>query len=242
MMVIPSVDVKDGRCVKLVQGRPSTGLNVSDDPLITAKHWERQGAEMLHVVDLDGALRGDRRNRDLIRRVVSACSVPVQVGGGIRTLEDALSIVFSGALRVIVGTAALENPAFVAELAARLEPRKVFVSLDATRSIILKDGWSSKTEGSLRMWAKRFEAAGAGGFLYTDVTVEGTMSGPNLQTAKELVQTTSRPIVYAGGISSLEQLIRLAETGVTGAVVGMALYQGRFTLREAQEACRHAGR
>jgi len=240
MMVIPSVDIKDGRCVKLVQGRPGTGLDVSSDPLAVAKHWQKQGAEMLHVVDLDGAISGSQGNRDLVKRLVAASSIPVQVCGGVRTVEDALSLTSSGAYRVIVGTAALKDLVFIEELAARIGPRRVFISLDARRDIVLRQGWTAETDEPPTWWARRFEASGIGGFLYTDVSVEGTLRGPSLPAVKELVDRTRLPVIYAGGVSSLRDLVELSRVGVEAVVVGMALYRGRFTLQEAQEACRHA--
>ncbi|MEM2904527.1 MAG: 1-(5-phosphoribosyl)-5-[(5-phosphoribosylamino)methylideneamino]imidazole-4-carboxamide isomerase [Candidatus Bathyarchaeia archaeon] len=240
MIVVPSVDIKNGRCVKLIQGRPGTGLDISGDPVAVAKHWESEGAEMLHLVDLDGAISGSQENRGLVKRLLATAAVPVQVGGGIRTVDDAVSLLSSGAFRVIVGTAALKDPAFVEKLAARVEPRRVLISLDARRGMVLREGWTAETGAPLTRWVSRFEASGVGGFLYTDVSVEGTLKGPGLSAVRKLVSLTRLPIIYAGGISSLDDLVGLSQVGVQAAVVGMALYQGRFSLKEAQEASRRA--
>jgi len=246
MIVIPSVDIKDGRCVKLIQGKPGTGLDVSSDPIAVAKHWQSEGAEMLHVVDLDGAISGSRRNRGLIQSLVAAVAIPVQVGGGIRTVEDAISLLRSaanpsGASRIIIGTALSRDPMFIRELANRgVDLDRVFISLDAREKVVLKEGWTADTGWSLTEWASSLRALAIGGLVYTDVSVEGTLRGPNLKAARQLVATTGLPIIYAGGISSLDDLRQLSGVGVEGAVVGMALYQARFTLKEAQEACRRA--
>ncbi len=242
MIVVPSVDIKDGRCVKLVQGKPGTGIVVSDDPVKVAEHWISEGAEVLHVVDLDGAIYGERRNSPIVSQILKEVSIPVQVGGGIRTVEDALTVLSEGASWVILGTAAVENRDFVKELARAAGPERVIVSLDSRRGRVLKHGWRVEAGGSLIQWARTFENLGLAGFLFTDVKVEGTMEGIRLNYIKELVNATRIPVLYAGGISSLDDLARLAETGVHGVVVGMALYEGRFSLKEAQELAENARR
>jgi len=235
MDIIPSVDIRDGRCVKLVQGKPGTGLNVSSDPLEVAVKWQEQGAKRLHIIDLDAAIAGSQQNRRIVQRILGVLKIPAEVGGGVRSKEYADFLLKAGARWVILGTAAVERPRFVAELTENILPDRLIVAIDSKQGSVLTDGWTKDTGQPTQTLLNKFENIGVGGFLYTDVEVEGTLRGVQVRDIKRLVQATRIPIIYAGGISSIQDLLRLTETGIKGAVIGMALYKGKFTLQEAME-------
>lgn len=236
MYIIPSIDIKDGRCVKLIQGKPGTGLNISSDPLEVAVRWQQQGAERIHVIDLDAAITGSQQNRGIVQRILAEMEIPVAVGGGVRSKEYADFLLKARARWVILGTAAIERPNFVAEIAKNIAPDHLMVAVDSKQGNVLTEGWTKYSGQSTHTLLNKFENIGVGSFLYTDVEVEGTLKGVHVRDIKRLVQATRIPIIYAGGISSIQDLLNLTEAGVKGAVIGMALYKGKFTLQEAMEA------
>jgi phosphoribosylformimino-5-aminoimidazole carboxamide ribotide isomerase len=233
--VIPAVDVQDGQVVQLVGGERGTGKRYGD-PVEAAERWVDAGARTLHLVDLDGAFEGERSNAPAIERVVEAVGdgTGVQVGGGIRTPEDARSLLDSGVDRIILGTAAVEEPDVVAEI-SETHPESVLVSLDARDGEVVVSGWTEGTGLDPAEAAARYEGLGAGGILFTDVDVEGQLEGVRTEPVRRVVEATSIPVVASGGVASVEDVRALADAGAAAVVVGTALYEGRFTLREAQE-------
>ena len=231
--VVPAVDMQDGEVVQLVGGERDTGRRYGD-PVAAAERWVDAGAETLHLVDLDGAFEGDRANADALEAVVEATDVDVQFGGGIRTANDARRLLEAGVDRVILGTAAVEDPAIVDAVAGEF-PDGVMVSLDASDGEVVVEGWTEATGLDPAEAAARYETAGAAAVLFTDVDVEGRMDGVRRKTVERVVDAVDVPVVASGGVASLADLRALRETGAAAAVVGTALYEGAFTLAEAND-------
>ncbi|AKH96638.1 1-(5-phosphoribosyl)-5-[(5-phosphoribosylamino)methylideneamino]imidazole-4-carboxamide isomerase [Halanaeroarchaeum sulfurireducens] len=232
--VIPAVDVKDGEAVQLVQGERGTGTRYGD-PVAAARRWVNEGATALHLVDLDGAFEGERANAEAIRAIVDAVSVPVQLGGGIRTAADARALLDSGVDRVILGTAAVETPDIVAEI-SETHPGTVVVSLDAKDGEVVVDGWTEATGLDPAEAAGRYEELGATAILFTDVDVEGRQTGVRTGPVERVVEGVDIPVVASGGVASVDDVRALASAGASAVVVGTALYEGAFSLGEAQSA------
>jgi phosphoribosylformimino-5-aminoimidazole carboxamide ribotide isomerase len=236
--VFAAVDISEGRCVRLLRGRFGSETVYSDDPVDVALGWCRAGAPWLHVVDLDGARTGTPANRHLVLETASAASCPAQVGGGFRDIDDVESALAAGARRVVLGTVALEDPAALEFVCAR-HGDHIAVSLDARGGELATHGWTVGTGVGVLDAVAQFEAAGASLFIYTDVSRDGTMAGPDLAGLQRLARETDLPVIASGGISSLDDLravARLHGQGVAGAIVGRALYDGAFTIAEASAA------
>ncbi|WP_276254921.1 1-(5-phosphoribosyl)-5-[(5-phosphoribosylamino)methylideneamino]imidazole-4-carboxamide isomerase [Halomontanus rarus] len=231
--VVPAVDVQDGDVVQLVQGERGTEKTYGD-PVEAARRWVDAGARTLHLVDLDGAFEGERANAEAIDAVVDAVDVPTQLGGGIRTAADATDLLEAGVDRVILGTAAVENPDIVAEISAE-HPDSVVVSLDAKDGEVVVEGWTEGTGLDPAEAASRYEELGAAAILFTDVDVEGRLEGVQTDPVERLVAATEIPVVASGGVATLADIDALREAGAAAVVVGSALYEGKFTLEEAQE-------
>jgi phosphoribosylformimino-5-aminoimidazole carboxamide ribotide isomerase len=231
--VIPAVDVQDGEVVQLVQGERGTEKRYGD-PVASAKRWVEQGASTLHMVDLDGAFEGERANADAVGRVLGAVSVDVQLGGGIRTVDDATDLLERGVDRVILGTAAVENPDIVAEISEDY-PDSVMVSLDAKDGEVVVSGWTEGTGLDPAAAAERYEELGAGAILFTDVDVEGRLDGVQTDPVRRVVEAVDIPVVASGGVAALDDVRALHEAGAAAVVVGSALYEGRFTLEAAMK-------
>ncbi|WP_440990400.1 1-(5-phosphoribosyl)-5-[(5-phosphoribosylamino)methylideneamino]imidazole-4-carboxamide isomerase [Haloarchaeobius baliensis] len=232
--VVPAVDVQDGEVVQLVQGERGTEKTYGD-PVEAAERWVDQGAGTLHLVDLDGAFEGERANAPAIDAILDAVDVTVQLGGGIRTAADAIDLLDRGVDRVILGTAAVEDPDIVAEIAAEY-PDGVLVSLDAKDGEVVVSGWTEGTGLDPAEAAGRYEELGAAGILFTDVDVEGRLDGVQTEPVRRLVQAVDIPVVASGGVATLDDVRALRDAGAAAVVVGSALYEGRFTLREAMAA------
>jgi phosphoribosylformimino-5-aminoimidazole carboxamide ribotide isomerase len=232
--VIPAVDVRDGQAVQLVGGERHSG-NEYGDPVVAAERWVEQGARTLHLVDLDGAFEGERANAAAIERIVETIDVPVQFGGGIRTASDARDLLDRGVDRVILGTAAVENPEFVAEI-SETHPDSVVVSLDARGGEVMISGWTEGTGLDPTTAAAEYEQRGAGAILFTDVDVEGRLDGVQTDPVRRLVDAVEIPVVASGGVATIDDIRALRDAGASAAVVGSALYEGRFTLDDAIEA------
>lgn len=234
--VVPAVDVQDGEAVQLVQGERDSGKRYGD-PVEAAQRWLDEGAETLHLVDLDGAFDGERVNADAIAGIVDAAGedVGVQVGGGIRTAADAETLLELGVDRVILGTAAVENPDIVAEIDER-NPGSVMVSLDAKDGEVVVSGWTEGTGLDPAEAAARYEELGAGSILFTNVDVEGKLEGIDREAVERVVDTVDIPVVASGGVTDLGDVDALREAGAAAVVVGTALYEGRFSLRDAMQA------
>lgn len=232
MLIIPAVDLRQGRCVRLVEGRPDRETVYDEDPVAVARRWQQRGAPMLHVVDLDGAMTGELRHRDLIAAILRAVSVPVQVGGGIRDAATVEWLLGLGAARVVLGSAILRTPELAREVCARF-PEAVVAAVDARGGRVALHGWRELADVGPLEVARTVAGWGVRRILYTDVARDGTLAGPNVEAAAALVRETALKVIAAGGIASLEDLRRLKAAGVEGAVVGKALYDGAFTLEEA---------
>jgi phosphoribosylformimino-5-aminoimidazole carboxamide ribotide isomerase len=232
--VVPAVDVQGGQVVQLVGGERGTGREYGD-PVEAAERWVDAGARTLHLVDLDGAFEGERANAAAIEAVREAVDVPLQLGGGIRTAEDARGLLDRGIDRVILGTAAVEDPDIVAEI-SKTHPGSVLVSLDSKGGEVVVSGWTEGTGLDPAEAATRYEDLGAGGVLFTDVDVEGRLEGVREEPIRRLVEAVSIPVVASGGVATISDVRALKRAGASAVVVGTALYEGRFTLREAQRA------
>lgn len=231
--VVPAVDMQDGEVVQLVAGERGTET-VYGDPVEAARQWVRAGAETLHLVDLDGAFGGERENASALESILDACDASVQLGGGIRTVEDARSLLDSGIDRVILGTAAVENPDIVAEI-SETHPGRVVVSLDAKDGQVVVSGWTEGTGLEPATAAQRYEELGAGGILFTNVDVEGQLDGVRTEPVRDLSESVDIPLIASGGVASLTDVQSLAAAGADAVVVGTALYEGQFTLSEAMQ-------
>ena len=237
-VVYPSVDISEGRCVRLLQGRFGTESVYSDDPVRVALGFCRAGARWLHIVDLDGAKTGERLNRELVLEVVARASSPVQAGGGLRTIDDVEEVIAAGANRAVLSTAALEDPVALRRACKRYGDR-IAVSLDVRGDKLSSHGWTVGSGVPFIDAVEQFEDAGAALFIYTDITRDGTMWGPNLEGVRGLAEATDRPVIASGGIGSLDELravARLHTEGVRGAIVGRALYENKFNLGQANLA------
>jgi len=233
--VIPAVDVQEGEAVQLVAGERDSGKRYGD-PVAAAERWLEEGAETLHLVDLDGAFEGERANADAVAAIVDATGpgVNVQVGGGIRTAEDATALLDAGVDRVILGTAAVEEPEIVAEI-SETHPDSVMVSLDAKEGEVVVSGWTESTGLDPAEAAARYEKLGAGSILFTNVDVEGQLSGIDREAVERVVDAVDVPVVASGGVTDLNDVAALREAGAAAVVVGTALYEGRFSLAEAMD-------
>ncbi|MEF8782843.1 MAG: 1-(5-phosphoribosyl)-5-[(5-phosphoribosylamino)methylideneamino]imidazole-4-carboxamide isomerase [Haloarculaceae archaeon] len=232
--IVPAVDMQDGQVVQLVGGKRHTGRTYGE-PVAAARRWVEAGAETLHLVDLDGAFEGERANAAAIEAVLEAVDVDVQLGGGIRTAADAIDLLERGVDRVILGTAAVENPEIVAEISA-VHPESVMVSLDAKGGEVVVSGWTEGTGLDPAEAATRYEELGAGAILFTDVDVEGQLEGVRSTPVERVVEAVDIPVVASGGVASVEDIRALKAAGAAAVVVGTALYEGEFTLAEAQQA------
>jgi phosphoribosylformimino-5-aminoimidazole carboxamide ribotide isomerase len=231
--VIPSIDLKSGRCVRLYQGDYRQETVYSDDPLAVAVAWEEQGAPRLHLVDLDGAADGSPAHLDMISAIVSRLTIPVQVGGGIREFSTAETLLLAGVDRVVIGTAAVMQPELVQGLCEQYGKQRVVVALDARDGQIAINGWTENTSVSARQLARDMSAIGVVRLLYTDISRDGTLAGPNFSANAILVQNTAMKVQASGGIASLKHLERLSGIGVEAAILGRCLYSGDLKLAEA---------
>jgi phosphoribosylformimino-5-aminoimidazole carboxamide ribotide isomerase len=234
--LIPAIDLLGGRCVRLSQGRYDAATVYDDDPAAVAARFASHGIPRLHVVDLDGARQGRPCNAESVRRIVaSAGRVPVQLGGGIRSLEAVEQALEAGASRVVLGTVALREPELVRE-AARLHPGHIVVGIDAAGGRVAVEGWLERSETTAPELARRFEAAGVAAIVHTDIARDGMLSGPNLEASAEVADAVSIPVIVSGGVASEEDVARaaaLAPRGIAGAIVGRALYTGAVDLSRA---------
>jgi len=235
MIVIPAVDLKDGRCVRLSQGRMDQESVYSEHPVEMAKHWESKGAERLHVVDLNGAVTGKPFHRTLIKEITQSILIPIEVGGGIRdlpTIEDYLS---SGVQWVILGTAAIQNRPLMEEACHRF-PERVILGIDAKGGRVAIQGWNEVVSLEATDLAKQFEGMGLSAIIFTDIERDGMGTGLNFESTKKLTRSTSIPVIASGGVSrieDIEHLVELEADGIIGVIVGRALYTGNLNLKEA---------
>lgn len=237
MRIYPAIDIKDGKCVRLLQGRFSDVTVYGDDPVAMAKKWETLGGEWIHVVDLDGALKGHGVNAEIIKRLCTSVSVPVQTGGGIRTMEDIEAKLQCGIRRVIIGTKAVSSPEFI-QKAVEKYGDKIVVGIDAKDGYVAVEGWEKCSEFTAVDFAKQMVALGVRTIVYTDIATDGTLQGPNVEAMREMAAAVAADVIASGGIGSLEHIQSLADTGVEGVIVGRALYTGAVDLKQAVEVVR----
>ncbi|HUU76102.1 MAG TPA: 1-(5-phosphoribosyl)-5-[(5-phosphoribosylamino)methylideneamino]imidazole-4-carboxamide isomerase [Methanoregulaceae archaeon] len=234
MKVFPAVDILEGRCVQLVQGKRETAT-VFGNPIECAYRWLREGAEALHVVNLDGAFGNAKKNAGVIRDLIRETGVTIQLGGGIRSFRDAESWLDVGVERVIIGTMAIREPDIITELADRFGSAHIMPGVDARGGKITVEGWQ-ESAGNYLEWARLFQEKGAGSLLYTNVDVEGLEQGVAFEPVRRLLMNTSIPVTVAGGISSIDDVAGLKTIGAYGVVLGSALYSGKLRLSDALEA------
>ncbi|WP_250544998.1 1-(5-phosphoribosyl)-5-[(5-phosphoribosylamino)methylideneamino]imidazole-4-carboxamide isomerase [Synechococcus sp. LA31] len=238
MQIIPAIDLLDGHCVRLHQGDYDQVTRFNNDPVAQALDWQRQGAQRLHLVDLDGAKTGQPVNDQAVKAITAALSIPVQLGGGVRSAERAEELLACGLDRVILGTVAIEKPELVKELAAR-HLGKVVVGIDAKDGLVATRGWIETSTVKATELAKSFEGCGVAAIISTDIATDGTLAGPNLEALRAMAEASSIPVIASGGIGRLEDILSLlsiAPLGVEGVIVGRALYDGAVDLAEALEA------
>ncbi len=240
MLIIPAVDIKEGRCVRLLQGRRDSETVFSDDPSAMAARWEAEGAQLLHVVDLDGAFEQGPRNVETVERIVNKLDIPIELGGGIRTMETISMYLDLGVRRVIVGTEAVRNPELVRK-ACRVHPGRIMVSIDARDGMVAVDGWTETSEREAIAVAKGFEGYGLAAIVFTDIQKDGMESGPSMGQTKALAEAVTTPIIASGGVSSVDDikaLLPLEDVGVEGVIIGRALYSESLNLKQALEIVR----
>ena len=238
MEIIPAIDLLDGACVRLHQGDYEQVTRFSDDPVAQALSWQNQGATRLHLVDLDGAKRGEPVNDAAVRAITAALDIPVQLGGGVRSVERAQDLLSCGLDRVILGTVAIEQPELVSQLAQRY-PNQIVVGIDAKEGKVATRGWIEQSDVLATDLARRLSDAGIAAIITTDIATDGTLAGPNLTALREMAEASSVPVIASGGIGcmgDLLSLLPLEALGVTGVIVGRALYDGRVELAEAIQA------
>ena len=239
MEVIPAIDLRGGRCVRLRQGDFQRETVFSDDPLAMALHWQEQGGPRLHVVDLDGAAAGEPAHLEVISAIVASLEIPVQVGGGIRSATTAQTWLEAGVDRVVIGTAAVRDPGMVQDVCREYGSERVVVSIDARDGMVALQGWTEASEVSVLELAQRMAGLGIARLLYTDIARDGMLTGPDLDTNAQLARETGMAVLASGGVASVEDIRRLASTGVEGVIVGRALYTGAVGLPGALEAALH---
>ncbi|OPX59221.1 MAG: Imidazole glycerol phosphate synthase subunit HisF [Methanobacterium sp. PtaB.Bin024] len=232
MFIIPAVDIKNGKCVQLVQGKPGTEQIILDNPAKVARKWQDKGASILHVIDLGGALE-EGGNLAVVEEILKEVSIPVQMGGGIRTMDDATKLLDMGVERIILGTLAIRNPDTVKVLSSEFGSERITVALDSKDSKVVVRGWTEKTDQTAPELGKIMEDKGAGGILFTNVDHEGLLGGFNVEPLLELLKAVNIPVVYSGGVSSLEDLSILSKTDAYGVVIGSALYKGTINFEDA---------
>jgi len=232
MLVIPAVDIMRGRCVRLVKGDPSRSKVYYDNPVAAAKRWVDEGADWLHIVDLDGAL-GTGENVESIIRITGEVQRSIEVGGGIRSIAKTERFLSMGISRIVMGTACIKNPELLDEAVGRFGRGRVAAALDVRVNLASIEGWTKSTTVNYLAMAQSLEARGVGAIIFTSVDRDGTMSGPAMKQVEALVRLVNVPIIASGGVSTLKELERLREVGASGVILGTSLYEGKISLRRA---------
>jgi len=245
MLIIPAIDLKDGRCVRLQQGRMDTATVFSDDPVSMARHWSAQGARRLHIVDLNGAIAGRPKNEKVIREIIRAVgeATPIEIGGGVRDLDTIESYLDAGVGYVIVGTAAVKNPGLLHD-ACYAFPGHIIAGLDAKDGKVAVEGWSKMTGHDVVDLAQKFEDYGVEALIYTDIGRDGMLSGVNIDATLRLAKAIKIPLIASGGLASVEDVRHICATlvpeGVVGVIAGRALYEGKLDFKQLQAAADQA--
>ena len=233
MKLFPAIDIKNGQCVRLKQGSFQDILVYSESPLKIAKQWEASGASFIHIVDLDGALVGHSVNDEVIKSIVAEVKIPIQVGGGIRTIKDIENKLELGIERVIIGTKAVKDPAFIKDAVTTFGSKSIVIGIDAKDGMVAIEGWEKVSSYQAVTLAMEMKKYGVKTIVYTDISKDGMLQGPNISHTKEMVEATGLNIIASGGVSSLKDLEMLEEIKVYGAIVGKALYENRIDLKKA---------
>ena len=232
MLIMPAVDIKNGKCVQLVQGEPGSEMVKIDNPEKVAKYWEDLGAKNIHVIDLSGTIDGET-SFDIIKKILNEVSVPIQLGGGIRNLDYARQLLDLDIERLIIGTMGIQQPETITQLSDEYSPERIMISLDSKDNKVVIKGWQEKIDKSPSEIANDFKEHGAGSILFTNVDVEGLLGGFNTEPVEDLKKSVDLPIVYSGGITTIDDIKKLNESGVEGIVIGSALYTDKIDLTEA---------
>ena len=233
MQLYPAIDLKDGQCVRLTQGRFDDAAIYETDAAQAALRWQKEGAAFLHLVDLDGARTGRSANAEAVASIVRAVSIPVQLGGGIRTRQAAAEALKMGIRRVIVGTRAVKDPDFIRQLIEEFGPERIVAGIDARDGMAAVDGWETLSARPALELCLQMRDCGVRHIVYTDISRDGMLTGPNVEATRRLTEATGLDIIASGGISSMEDLQQLQENGIRGAIIGKALYEKRIDLRQA---------
>jgi phosphoribosylformimino-5-aminoimidazole carboxamide ribotide isomerase len=240
LVVYPAIDILDGKCVRLYQGKCEEVTVYSNRPAEVASHWQEEGAEILHVVDLDGAFRGRPVNLEVVEKIIKAVNIPVQVGGGLRSEGDVSAVFKAGAARIVLGTKLVRDPEFIIRICQKY-PGRIAAAIDARGGEVAIEGWTKRTKIKATDLAWQLAELGVSWLIYTDILADGTQQGPNLWAIEDLAESVSLPIIASGGVASIEdirQLKMLEPNGVVGIIIGKALYEGNFSLREAIAAAK----
>jgi phosphoribosylformimino-5-aminoimidazole carboxamide ribotide isomerase len=240
MIIIPAVDIKDGKCVRLVQGRKEDETVFADDPAAMANRWAQAGAELIHVIDLDGAFEKSPQNLDAIKNILQTVDTPIQLGGGIRNEQTVRRFLEMGVERVIIGTEAIRHPEFV-ERISMIYPGRIVVGIDARKGLVAIEGWTETTRIKAIDLARRFESCGVAAINFTDIYRDGTQTGPNIEETRRLAEAVDIPVVASGGVATIQDiynLLPLEASGVIGIITGQALYSGTLDFKDALAAVR----
>jgi phosphoribosylformimino-5-aminoimidazole carboxamide ribotide isomerase len=232
MLILPAIDLRNGKCVNLVQGRAEDETVFSDDPMGMAERWEAEGAEYLHLVDLDGAFEGSSANLHIVKKIVETVNIPVQLGGGIRTMERLDAVLALGVARAILGTAALKDPELV-ETACGKYGERIAVGIDAKDGMVATEGWLTVSQKSAVEFAREMEIRGIQTIVYTDIKSDGMLKGPNVEATQAIVDAVNSDVIGSGGVTSIADLKALKSVGASGAIIGRALYTGALELKTA---------
>jgi phosphoribosylformimino-5-aminoimidazole carboxamide ribotide isomerase len=239
MLIIPAIDLKDGKVVRLTRGEFSQEKVYSLDPVAVAKEFVAQGAKRIHLVDLQGALKGELKNLKSVEQIARAVKVPIEFGGGVRKLEDIANILSLGISCVVLGTKALDDPTFVAEAVEKFKD-KIAVSIDAKRGALMQQGWTKDSDKNLVDFIRKMENFGLRLLIYTDISRDGTLEGPNIDGIRNILNLTKIPVIASGGISGpedIKSLQKLEENGLFGVIIGKAIYENKINLKEVIKSC-----
>ena len=241
MRIFPAIDLRNGKCVNLIQGRADAETIFSEDPISVAESWADQGAEYLHLVDLDGAFEGDSANLSIVKEIVQRISIPTQLGGGIRDMERIEHILGLGVSRLILGTAALRNWELIQDVATKY-PKQIVVGIDATNGLVATEGWVNVSERQATEFAREMTSLGVETIIYTDITSDGMLAGPNVEATAEIITSLdpSIEVVASGGVTTLDDLKNLKAIGSAGAIIGRSLYTQQLDLKSAINTVRNS--
>jgi phosphoribosylformimino-5-aminoimidazole carboxamide ribotide isomerase len=237
MYLLPAIDLRDGKCVRLIQGDYKRQINYEDDPVKQAKIFAKAGAQWLHVIDLDGASAGHPVNTEAIEAIIWAVDIKVEVGGGVREKSDIIKLLDAGVERIIIGTKAVNDFEWFSSMTQKF-PHKLALGLDARGPKVATHAWTKESPHELMDFARKADALPLAAIIYTDITKDGMMKGPNLERTRTLAEAVSAPIIASGGVAAIDDILNLAKTKVAGTILGRALYEGRFDLAEAIKALR----